>query len=115
MKKAVLSMMAVLVIGGAAMARPQYQAQFYAVYLTPGSEYEATVKAAKCNLCHEGTKKSDRNAYGKSLAELLSKDDASNPEKIKSALETVGAKKSAGDDSPTFGELIKMGKLPAGE
>ncbi len=108
--------MAFVAIGGAAFAIPPFQKEFEALYVKPGSALEAKVKEVKCNLCHVGTKKTDRNAYGKALDELLDKkDDAKNPEKIKSALETVGKQKSAGADSPTFGELIEKGNLPATE
>ena len=62
----------------------------------------------------QGEGKEDRNAYGHALAELLDKkEDAKNMEKIRKALETVAGMKSA-DGEPTFGELIKMGKLPGG-
>ena len=50
------------------------------------------------------------------LSELLDKKaDAKNPEKIRQALETVAKMPSNGTGSPTFGELIQMGKLPAGK
>lgn len=115
MKKAVLTVMAFVAIGGAAFAIPPFGKEFDAMYVKPGSDLEAKVKEVKCNLCHEGTKKTDRNAYGMALSELLDKKaDAKNPDKIRKALETVAAKPSNGDGSPTFGELIKMGKLPAG-
>jgi len=74
----------------------------------------AAVETAKCNLCHKGKEKKDRNAYGEALAELLDKkEDAKNVDKIRKALETVAAKASP-DGGPTFGELIKAGKLPGG-
>lgn len=115
MKKAVLTMMAFVAIGGAAFALPPFGKEFAALYVKPGSDFEATVKTAGCNVCHVGKSKKDRNAYGMALDQLLSKDDAKNPEKIKEALEAVAKMKSGGDDSPTFGELIMMGKLPAAE
>lgn len=112
-----------LVWGG--LARPafaikQFQDEFKAVYVKPDSSDPAekalamAVDAAKCNVCHKGKEKKDRNAYGNALADLLDKkEDAKNMEKIRKALETVAAMKSA-DGGPTFGELIKMGKLPGG-
>jgi hypothetical protein len=112
-----------MVSGG--LARPafaikQFQDEFKAVYVKPDSSDPAekalatAVEAAKCNLCHKGKEKKERNAYGHALAELLDKkEDAKNMEKIRKALETVAAMKSA-DGEPTFGELIKMGKLPGG-
>jgi hypothetical protein len=112
-----------LVSGG--LARPafaikQFQDEFKAVYVKPDSIDPAekalamAVDAAKCNVCHKGKEKKDRNAYGNALADLLDKkEDAKNMEKIRKALETVAAMKSA-DGGPTFGDLIKMGKLPGG-
>ena len=86
---------------------------------TPEEEaLAAAVKQAKCNVCHVGTKKKDKNAYGVALGTLLDKKaDAKNPEKIQEALDTVAAMKSDPNDpdSPTFGELISQGKLPAGQ
>ena len=119
----VMSVAVAIVSGG--LARPafaikQFQDEFKAVYVKPDSSDPAekalatAVEAAKCNLCHKGKEKKDRNAYGHALAVLLDKkEDAKNMEKIRKALETVAGMKSA-DGEPTFGELIKMGKLPGG-
>lgn len=74
------------------------------------------VKQAKCNVCHVGVKKKDKNAYGIALDELLDrKTDAKDMDKINDALEKVAAMKSdpKNDASPTFGELISQGKLPS--
>lgn len=76
------------------------------------------VKEAKCNVCHVGKDKKDRNAYGDALDALLDKKaDMKDKAKIQAALDTVAAQKSKPDDpsSPTFGELIEQGKLPGGE
>ena len=112
-----------LVSGG--LARPafaikQFQDEFKAVYVKPDSSDPAekalamAVDAAKCNVCHKGKEKKDRNAYGEALAALLDKkEDAKNMEKIRKALETVAAQPSA-PGGPTFGDLIKQGKLPGG-
>ena len=65
----------------------------------------------KCNICHEGKSKKDKNAYGKLLDKLLDrKKDAKNPEKIRQALAAVESEKSPSGE--TYGELIKEGKLP---
>ncbi|HTU27523.1 MAG TPA: hypothetical protein VMF30_19090 [Pirellulales bacterium] len=73
--------------------------------------------AAKCGICHtgpEGKNKKVRNTYGAALDKLLSKDDKKDVPKIDGALDTVAGQKSDPNDanSPTFGELIKSGKLP---
>jgi hypothetical protein len=78
----------------------------------------AAVMKAKCNVCHVGTKKKDHNAYGNALDTLLDKKaDMKDTAKIQAALDKVAEMKSNPNDSnsPTFGELIKQGKLPGGE
>lgn len=105
---------------GTALARPPYKKEFDAMYVKPeGTDSEkalaAAVATAKCDVCHKGEKKKDRNAYGEALAKLLKKDDAKNVEKIQKSLKEVEAEHSDAKDpkSPTFGDLIKAGKLPA--
>lgn len=121
----VVAMMAVAILTTAsarpALAIKQFQDEFKAVYVKADSDdpaakaLAAAVEGAKCNLCHKGKEKKDRNAYGEALAALLDKkEDAKNPEKIRKALETVAAQPSK-DGGPTFGDLIKMGKLPGGD
>lgn len=61
---------------------------------------------AKCNVCHEGSDKKNRNAYGKALSELVKKTDAKDTAKINSALDKVAA------DNAKFGDNLKAGKLP---
>ena len=96
--------------GSEAFAIKQFADEFKAMY----SPLSPALTEAKCNICHEGKSKKNRNAYGTALSELLDKkEDKSNKEKIQKALETVAAMPSAGAGSPTFGELIKKGQLPA--
>ena len=78
---------------------------------------EAAAKA-KCNVCHDSKSKSkkDHNPYGKELAKLLDKKaDKDDKKKIETALTEVEKIKSVEGDpkAPTYGELIKKGKLPA--
>jgi cytochrome c2 len=99
-----------------------YRAEFVAIYVKPDSneakdkEFAAAVEKANCSICHVGKKsKKNRNEYGKALAELLNrKTDAENKEKIQAALKKVEEKHAnpKDDKSPTFGELIRAGKLP---
>ncbi len=106
-----------------AYARAPFKKGFEAKYVTkdPTTDAEknllAAVKKAKCNVCHVGKKKKNHNVYGKALATLLTKKDSKDKEKIVSALEKVADMNSIPEDasSPTFGELIEQGKLPAGE
>jgi hypothetical protein len=100
---------------GQAFAIKQFADEFKAAYVEEGTPLAAEVEKAKCNVCHMGKSKKDRNAYGQALSELLDKkEDKDNKDKIRQALETVAAKPSAGAGSPTFGDLIKEGKLPGG-
>jgi cytochrome c2 len=98
-----------------------FRDEFKAVYVKAESdnpkekEFAATVKKANCNICHVGKVKKNRNRYGKALAELLSrKTDTEDKEKIQAALKKVDARRCEPKDekSPTFGELIRAGKLP---
>jgi hypothetical protein len=107
-----------------ARAVDPFKKEFEAKYVkeTPATPEEtafaAAVKTAKCNVCHVGTKKKDRNAYGDALDALLDKKaDLKNKPKIQEALDKVAEMKSDANDpnSPTFGDLIKQGKLPGGE
>jgi len=98
-----------------AFAIKQFADEFKAVYVKEGTPLAAAVETAKCNVCHKGESKKDRNAYGQALAERLDKkEDAKNVEKIRQALAEVAALPSA-VDGKTFGDLIAEGKLPAGE
>lgn len=103
--------------GREAFAIKQFSDQFKEMYVKEGTPLAAEVEAAKCNVCHKGKKKSDRNAYGEALAKLLDKKaDKDDVEKIRKALETVANESSNPDDpaAPTFGDLIEAGKLPGG-
>jgi hypothetical protein len=80
-----------------------------------GTPLAAEVERVKCNVCHVGKDKKERKAYGKALDERLDKKaDKDDKEKIRKMLEEVAALPSDPDkkDSPTFGDLIKAGKLP---
>jgi len=76
----------------------------------------ATGAKTKCFVCHQGKKKKDRNPYGIALSELLTKKDKKDTEKIVKALKAVDKIHTNPKDekSPTYGELIKAGKLPGG-
>ncbi len=97
--------------------------EFVAKYVKPDSTdpkdqaFKATVEKVRCNVCHVGRTKKNRNLYGQALDKLLDRQaDKENKPKIQAALDTVAKQHSNPDDpkSPTFGELIQQGKLPAG-
>lgn len=102
-----------------AQAFPQFQKEFWNKYLADASDdYTKLVKReAKCNLCHQGKSKKNRNAYGEALSELIGKKDKKDVEKIVAALDSVESQHYIpGDDSSaTFGERIAEEQLPAGE
>lgn len=111
-----------LVSANSARAIAPFKKEFENLYVkADGTESEkalaAAVATAKCDICHKGEKKKERNAYGDALDKLLDKKaDAKDVAKIQAALKTVEAEHSDPKDpkSPTFGELIKSGKLPGG-
>lgn len=102
-----------------ALAIPPFYKEFEAKYVKPGEPLEAEVaRVKKCNVCHKGTDKKTRNAYGEALAVLLDKKaDAKDTAKIQKSLDEVAAQNVKADDpsSPTFGDLLKEGKLPSEE
>ena len=102
---------AMLVSASPAYAVKQFYDEFKEVYVNNGELDAGAVAKAKCNLCHEGKSKKNKNAYGKLLDTLLDrKKDAKNPEKIREALAKVESEKSS--SGITYGELFKQGKLP---
>ncbi len=127
MKKACLLALCGMAIGAlaleinAAHAIAPFKKEFDEKYVKkePASEAEkalaVSVSEAKCNVCHYGKSKKNRNDYGQALAKELTKKDGKEIAKIQAALDKVAALKSKADDagSPTFGELIQQGKLPA--
>lgn len=86
--------------------------------LKKDQDFAKLVTEAKCYVCHLGKSKKDRNPYGVELAKLLDKkEDKANKEKIQSVLAKVEKLPVNPKDkkSPTFGDLIKAGKLPGGD
>jgi len=100
-----------LVLASAArdvQARPKYFAEFKTAYpkLVEAADKE------KCNVCHFGDKKTNRNDYGKAVSKSLGEDakNVMDVEKIKEGLKKAEKEKNA--DGKTFGDLINDGKLP---
>jgi hypothetical protein len=116
-----------------AQAIPPFFKEFQGKYVKPDSDDEKdkaftvlVTQTAKCNVCHvAGKDKKARNVYGMQLSMLLKKENF-KAERLKdeadkctaeivAALDAVAAIKSGDGSSPTFGELIVAGKLPAGD
>lgn len=114
--KKFFSALTVLAIFGASFAI-QGEAQAQKVYLDVfKAEFPQVEEAAakKCNVCHEGRSKKNRNVYGKAMAEALGAKKVKDKEKIKASLKAI-AEKPSQVEGKTFGELIAEGKLPASE
>jgi hypothetical protein len=78
---------------------------------------EMVTKEAKCHVCHQGAKRTNRNVFGQELDKMLDKKtDLKDLDKIKAsfkkALEIKVDPKN--DKSETYGDRLKAGKLPAG-
>ena len=97
-------------------AVPNFKKAFDAMYVQKDSPLAKAVETAKCNICHEGESKKKKNAYGMAVGTLLKKSDKDNADKINAALKSVEGTKvdTKNATSPTFGDNIKAGKLPAG-
>ena len=121
-----------------AWAMPQFKSAFEKRYVNDSNDeaFKATAKKESCNACHvKGENKKVRNAYGEALAKLIEgdaqqrmKDAGTDAAKTKAVLDALlGELEKAFDEteamhidekdesSPTYGELLKSGKLPASE
>jgi hypothetical protein len=105
-----------------ASALKEFRDAFKSKYVKPDSKeandvaLAAAVDQTSCGICHADAKnKKLRNVYGKQLEKLISKKDKKNKDKIFKAMDKVAEMKSKATDpkSPTFGDKIASGKLPA--
>ncbi|MEQ8848319.1 hypothetical protein [Botrimarina sp.] len=119
MLRSLLALAAVAGVAATADAFPQFQKQFLIVYAGEDSnpDFAVVVKDAKCFVCHQGKKKTNRNPYGEALHEYIGKKDRKDDAKIQDALAKVAEQSSNPDDpaAPKFGDLIAEGKLPGGD
>jgi hypothetical protein len=118
----VLGAVAVAFCVQSASALPPFQKEWKAKYADGNSnaKFVEAVETAKCNVCHMGTSKKDKNEYGKAVGKFLTKakyneikEDAEAAKKyILEGLDKAEAEKNAG--GKTYGEVIKAGELPGG-
>jgi hypothetical protein len=105
---------AVLLVSGwqKAEARPLYLLKAFQPNYPELKEPIKELKV-KCDICHYGKEKKDRNNYGAALHEALGKDqkDIKDVEKLKAGLKKAEEMPSA-VEGKTFGQLIHEGKLP---
>ncbi len=122
----VLALIASLSIGGFSpslvMAQKAYSDAWKELYVKDSKDegFKKLVDEAKCNVCHQGSSKKERNPYGTEAVAVFKKHDINKDRPKKDpagfkkdieaafkALEEVKAK-----DGKTFGEKIKAGQLP---
>jgi len=107
---------ALVVAVSSALARPDYNKQFQASF--EKSPIGEAAKEKKCNVCHYGKTKKNRNDFGTALNKHLTADGYTE---LKSDKEALGAKiqeafkavmKEKSKSGKVFGELIEAGQLP---
>lgn len=92
-----------------AEARPQYLGVWIKTY--PDVAAKNNVKTAvKCNVCHFGATKKNRNDYGKAITKALGEKNVKDKDKVEDALKTAAKEKNA--DGKTFDELLQANELP---
>lgn len=100
-----------------ASARPEYKARLDEA--TKNSKAADALKEQKCNVCHYGKSKKNRNEFGKAVNkhanEEMYKSLKSDKEKLTKHIDEAlkAAMKEKSESGKTFGELIEAGQLPA--
>jgi hypothetical protein len=102
-----------------ASARPEYKTQLEEI--TKNSKFADLMKEHKCNVCHYGKTKKNRNDFGKAVNKTMSEDVFKKlkakedkdkmTKKINEALKAAMKEKSP--NGKTFAELMEAGELPA--
>lgn len=96
--------------GDRAQARPTYLKQFMVKY----EALAAQARQAKCNVCHYGKSKKNRNDWGQAIMNHIGEKNQRDVEKIIEALTNAEKEQKPGTEM-TFGDLLKAGKLPGSE
>ncbi len=119
----VLGCVAVALCVSQASALPPFNKEWTAKYVegNGNAAFVEAVGTAKCNVCHFGKSKKDKNEYGKAVGKYLTKKDyeavkadADAAKKyVQEGLAKAEAEKSASGKS--FGEMLKGGELPSAE
>lgn len=101
---------------------PPFQRGFEERYVAAiGPEFGQAVAVAKCDLCHAGTSKKQRNEYGQALDRVLDKErftfERLKADPLGARRELLAALKSVEDkrasDGQTFAQRISAGLLPS--
>jgi hypothetical protein len=118
----VLGCVAAALVASEASALPPFNKEWLARYKDGNNNaaFVEAVETAKCNVCHVGKSKKDKNEYGKAVAKFLTKKDY---EAVKADTDAAqkyiieGLEKSEAEKAPngkTYGQMIKAGELPGG-
>ncbi len=97
-----------------AQARPYFLKWWLATYPEVSKTNEVSTKV-KCDVCHVGKSKKNRNDYGKALDKAIGKklkSNAKDKEAFEEALKKVEGEKSK-VEGKTFGDLLKANQLPS--
>ena len=105
-----------------ASALPPFNKEWTGKYVegNGNAKFIEAVGTAKCNVCHVGTSKKDRNEYGMAVSKFLTKtkyNEIKDDEAIAKKYILDGLEKAAGEKNgsgKSYGELIKLGQLPGG-
>lgn len=118
----VLCLGAVVWTASSATALPPFNKEWTGKYVegNGNAKFVEAVGTAKCNVCHMGTSKKDRNEYGMAVSKFLTKaryneikdDEAAAKKYILEGLDKAAVEKNHAGKS--FGEVIKAGELPGG-
>ena len=98
-------------------ARPEYKGRLEEA--TKKSKAADAIKEQKCNVCHYGKSKKNRNDFGKAVNKGITEENykelKGDEEKLEKCIDAAisGALKEKGADGKTFGDLIEAGQLPA--
>ena len=116
----VLGCVAVALCASQASALPPFNKEWTAKYVegNGNAAFVEAVGTTKCNVCHFGKSKKDKNEYGTAVGKYLKKaeydkikaDPATAKKFIIDGLEKAEAEKAA--SGKTYGEILKGGELP---
>ena len=117
-----VALIAVVASAEKAQAIPAFAKAFTERYVntSKNADFVAAVKEKKCNLCHFGTSKKNKNDFGKVIAKHFKKANYSSTRVREEAAAVKkefdeGLKKVLAEKNPagkTYQSLIEAGKLP---
>jgi len=121
MTTGLLSLLAFALATPPAYAVKEFFNEFEAYYVKRNSKrrndvvFANAVEQAKCTICHPGDDKHKLTGYGSQVAQIVNRGDKNDKKRIRAAFDEVSrmASDRYNKRSPTFGSMIKLGKIPA--